>query len=603
MKPTDQIKSKIDIVDLVGEYLQLKPAGSGSFKACCPFHQEKTPSFFVSKSKQIWHCFGCGEGGDQFEFVQKMEGMDFPEVLEHLANKAGVELPKFDKEKSGQRQRLIDINNLAAKFYNKILLESQAGEKARQYIEKRKLTTDVVDEFLLGYSPDKWEVLLEFLKKKGYKEEEVNQAGLAVRKEKGAGYYDRFRNRVMFPIQNIHGKVVGFTARLLDSEAKEAKYINSPQTSIYNKSEILYGLDKAKRAIQENNLAVMVEGNMDVITSHKVGVKNVIASSGTAMTEEQVNLIKRFSNNIAFCFDSDSAGRVAMKRGIDMALSNDMNVSVILFKDKEAKDPDELINSENGKALWEEAIKSQLGVMQYYFQYSRDKFDLSSAEGKKDASRFLLLEISRLPDKVEQTHWLQELAKMIDVREEVLRELLPQKNEGVKSPESGAVVKEQEKGGSKEIQAWSKLISILINRPELIDSVKRSFHPEYITDKSYQQLYKCLILFYNKPRQSESSDAKKSAEIYAELVKFLTEQGVDEKGAELFHVLALAGERDWRDMETDPLKQELLKISEFAESIFKKLQKEKLTREMRDAEAAGDKERVEEIMKLFQQFE
>lgn len=604
MKPTDQIKSKIDIVDLVGEYLQLKPAGSGSFKACCPFHQEKTPSFFVSKSKQIWHCFGCGEGGDQFEFVQKMEGMDFPEALEHLANKAGIELPKFDKEKSGQRQRLVDINNLAAKFYNKVLLESQAAEIARQYIDKRKLTPDVVDEFLLGYSPDKWEVLLEFLKKRGYKEEEINQAGLAVRKEKGTGYYDRFRNRVMFPIQNIHGKVVGFTARLLDSEAKEAKYINTPQTTIYNKSEILYGLDKAKRAIQDNDLAVIVEGNMDVITSHKVGVKNVIASSGTAMTEQQVNLIKRFSNNIAFCFDSDSAGRVAMKRGIDMALSNDMKVSVILFKDKDIKDPDEIINSENGKALWEEAIKSRLGVMEYYFQYSRDKFDLSSADGKKDASRFLLLEISRLPDKVEQTHWLQELAKMIDVREEVLREALPKKDGELKSPDPKLVITRQSDDMiSHEQHIWSKLISILINRPELIDSVKQSFHPEYISDVSYQQLYKSLILFYNEPRQSEVSDDVKNAEIYAELVKFLAEQGVDENGVELFHVLALAGERDWRDMETEPLKQELLQISEFAESIFKKSQKEKLTKEMRDAEAKGDKERMEEIMKSFQQFE
>jgi DNA primase len=488
-------------------------------------------------------------------------------------------------------------------FYNKVLLESQAAEIARQYINKRKLTPDVVDGFLLGYSPDKWEVLLEFLKKKGYKEEEINQAGLAVRKERGTGYYDRFRNRVMFPIQNIHGKVVGFTARLLDSEAKEAKYINTPQTSIYSKSEVLYGLDKAKRVIQENDLAVIVEGNMDVITSHKVGVQNVIASSGTAMTEGQVNLIKRFSNNIAFCFDSDSAGRVAMKRGIDMALSNDMKVSVILFKDKEIKDPDEIINSENGKALWEEAIKSRLGVMEYYFKYSRDNFDLSSADGKKNASRFLLLEISRLPDKVEQTHWLQELAKMIDVREEVLRESLPQKDNEMKSSELKPVVEGQASGDPKEIQAWSKLISILINRPELIESVKQSFHPEYIVDESYQQLYKNLILFYNEPRQSESFDEAQTAEIYAELVKFLEEQGVDEKGVELFHVLALAGERDWRDMETESLKQELLKISEFTESIFKQTQKEKLTKEMREAEAKGDKEKVEEIMKLFQQFE
>jgi len=609
MKPTDQIKSKLDIVDLVSEYLQLKPAGSGSFKACCPFHQEKTPSFFVSKSKQIWHCFGCGAGGDQFEFVQKMEGMEFPEALELLAGKAGVEIPRFDREQSSVRQKLIEINVLAAKFYHKVLLESQAAETARGYIEKRKLTPDVVDEFILGYAPDKWEVLLEFLKKKGHTEEEINQAGLVVSKERGTGYYDRFRNRLMFPIQNLQGKVVGFTARLLDPEAKEAKYVNTPQTKIYNKSEILYGLDKAKRAIQEEDLAVVVEGNMDVITSHKAGVRNVIASSGTALTEGQVNLIKRYSDNIAFCFDTDSAGKVAMKRGIDITLANDMNVSVIpinrFTKDLKGqlfKDPDELINSADGPERWRELIKKRVGVMHYYFgdAFLRLK---DTAESKKEISKELLGEISKLSNKVEQTHWLQELAKLIDVNEQVLRESMPQPKGGVKSSQPKPVSDKQPSGPTQEVQAWSKLISILINRPELIESVKQSFHPEYIKDESYQQLYKSLILFYNEARQSEAADQENSARIYADLVQFLSKQGITENGVELFHVLALAGERDWRDMETGHLKQELLKISNFSESLFKKSEKAKLTKEMREAEARGDKARVEEIMKKFQQFE
>ncbi len=599
MKPTDQIKSKLDIVDLVSEYLQLKPAGSGSFKACCPFHQEKTPSFFVSKSKQIWHCFGCGAGGDQFEFVQKMEGMEFPEALELLAGKAGVEIPRFDREQSSIRQKLIEINNLAAKFYHKVLLESQAAEIARQYIEKRKLTPDVVDEFILGYAPDKWEVLLEFLKKKGYTEEEINQAGLTVSKERGTGYYDRFRNRLMFPIQNLQGKVVGFTARLLDPEAKEAKYVNTPQTKIYNKSEILYGLDKAKRSIQEADLAVVVEGNMDVITSHKAGVRNVIASSGTALTNEQVSFIKRYTQNIAFAFDADAAGQVAAKRGIDMAMTHGLNVSMIILKD--AKDPDDLINKD--AELWKRAIADRVDVMTYYFDQAKEKYNLQDAQGKKEAAKFLLAEIPKLTDKVEQTHWLQELAKLIDVNEQVLRESMPQPKGGVKSSQPKPVLDKQPSGPTQEVQAWSKLISILINRPELIESVKQSFHPEYIKDESYQQLYKSLILFYNEARQSQAADEANSAKIYADLVQFLSEQGIDENGVELFHVLALAGERDWRDMETGHLKQELLKISNFSESLFKKSEKAKLTKEMREAEARGDKARVEEIMKKFQQFE
>lgn len=599
MKPTDQIKSKLDIVDLVSEYLQLKPAGSGSFKACCPFHQEKTPSFFVSKSKQIWHCFGCGAGGDQFEFVQRMEGMEFPEALELLAGKAGVEIPRFDREQSSVRQKLIDINILAAKFYHKVLLESQAAEQARQYIEKRKLTPDVVDEFILGYAPDKWEVLLEFLKKKGYKEEEINQAGLTVSKERGTGYYDRFRNRLMFPIQNLQGKVVGFTARLLDPEAKEAKYVNTPQTKIYNKSEILYGLDKAKRAIQEADLAVVVEGNMDVITSHKAGVRNVIASSGTALTNEQVSFIKRYTQNIAFAFDADAAGQEAAKRGIDMAMTHGLNVSMIILKD--AKDPDDLINKD--VELWKKAITDRVDVMTYYFDQAKEKYNLQDAQGKKEAAKFLMAEIAKLADRVEQTHWLQQLAKLIDVGEPVLRESMPQPKAGVKSFQPKPVPDKQPAGPTQEVQAWSKLISILINRPELIESVKQSFHPEYIKDESYQQLYKSLVLFYNEARQSEAADEANSAKIYADLVQFLSEQGIEESGIELFHVLALAGERDWRDTETEQLKQELLKISNFSESIYKKSEKDKLAKEMREAEAQGDKARVEEIMKKFQQFE
>jgi len=421
MQPIEQIKSKLDIVDLVSEYLQLKPAGQGSFKACCPFHQEKTPSFFVSKSKQIWHCFGCGEGGDQFEFVQKMEGMDFPQALRTLAEKAGVELPQYNKKEASEKQKLIQINELAAKFYHKVLLDSSIAESAREYIKKRNLDTQTVDEFKLGHAPDQWEILLNFLKQKGYKEEDVNLAGLAVKKEQG-GFYDRFRGRVMFPIQNIQGQVVGFTARSLKSDAKEAKYINTPQTSIYNKSDILYGLDKAKRAIKEKDLLIIVEGNMDVISSHRVDVKNVVASSGTALTQNQLNIIQRYTNNIAFSFDADSAGQVAAKRGIDLALEHGMNVSVILMAG-DAKDPDDIINQD--PALWQKAVDGRVNVMEYYFGIAKDKYDVNTALGKKDMAKYLLTEISKLSDGVEQSHWLQQLAGILNVKEDILREAIP----------------------------------------------------------------------------------------------------------------------------------------------------------------------------------
>lgn len=599
MKETDQIKTKLDIVDLVGEYLQLKPAGSGSFKANCPFHQEKTPSFFVSKSKQIWHCFGCGEGGDHFEFIQKIEGMEFPEALEFLAGKAGIELPKFNREAAGIRQKLISINELAAKFYHKVLLESQSAAVARDYIEKRNLNPDIVDLFKLGYAPDKWEALLAFLKKKGYSENDIIQAGLAVRKERGSGCYDRFRNRLMFPIQNHQGKVVGFTARLLDPEAKEAKYVNTPQTKIYNKSEVIYGLDKAKREIQEKDLAIIVEGNMDVISSHQAGVANAIASSGTALTEDQVNLIKRYTENVAFAFDADSAGQAAAKRGIDMALQQGLNVSVITMG--EAKDPDELINQ--GPEKWREAIKNRIGVMKYYFNKAKQDFDLNQARGKKEASHFLLGEISKIKDGVEQTHWIQELSRMIDVNEKVLRESLPKPGQPVKSSPSGSVETNRAEQKSKSDLAAEKLIAILINRPELINNLANSFHPEYITDGSYQQLYKNLVLFYNEPRSSEEHSKGENRHDYAQLIQFLVQQGVTEKGVEHFNALALKGEKDWQEMETEKLKQELLQVSQFIESIYKQELKKTLAKEMREAEERGDKNKVEEILKKFRELE
>jgi len=596
MKETDQIKSKIDIVDLVGEYLQLKPAGAGSFKACCPFHQEKTPSFFVSRSKQIWHCFGCGEGGDQFEFIQKIEGMDFPEALQFLADKAGVELPKYDREKSGYRQKLIEINALAAKFYHKVLLESQAAQNARQYLEKRNLSDDSVDDFMLGFAPESWEVLLNFLKKKGYREEDINQAGLITKKERGSGYYDRFRNRLMFPITDIQGKAIGFTARLLDSEAKEAKYINTPQTKIYNKSDVLYGLDKAKRAVQEKDLIVIVEGNMDVITSHRVGVKNVVASSGTALTENQIGLIKRYTSNVAFCFDADSAGQIAMKRGIDMALGGDLNVSVIILQD--AKDPDEMINRD--PALWSRAIDFRIGVMEYYFDVIKSKYDLKTAAGKKSASRELLPEILKLKDKVEQAHWIGELARLVDVSEQVLRESLPRlKSDApadVKKGESTPVQK------SKNEQAWVKLVSILINRPELIPTVESALHPEYIQAESYQHVYKNIILYYNNARTLSPDEEAEKSEFFSGLDRFVRENS-DEGEHELFQELALLGERDWSEVDNRELERELRNIAAMTENLYKQDQRNILTKAMREAEERGDQNEAKDILKKFQQLD
>ncbi|MBU0649061.1 DNA primase [Patescibacteria group bacterium] len=596
MQPIDQIKSKLDIVDLISEYLQLKPAGQGSFKACCPFHQEKTPSFFVSKSKQIWHCFGCGEGGDQFAFVQKIEGVDFPQALQTLAEKAGVELPRYDKKEAGEKQKLIQMNELAAKFYHRVLLDSSIAESAREYIKKRNLDQVTVDEFKLGFAPDQWEALLNFLKKKEYKEEDINLAGLAVKKERGEGFYDRFRGRVMFPIQNIQGQVVGFTARSLKSDAKEAKYINTPQTNIYNKSDILYGLDKAKRAIKEKDLLIIVEGNMDVISSHRVGVKNVVASSGTALTQNQLNIIQRYTNNMAFSFDADSAGQVAAKRGIDLALEHGMNVSVILMAE-DAKDPDEIINQD--PALWQKAIDGRVNVMEYYFGIAKDKYDINTASGKKDMAKYLLVEVSKLSDMVEQSHWLQQLAGILNVKEDILREAIPRA--GAKKqpfePSTPIIAKK-----SSQEKAAEKMLAILINWPELGANIESGFHSEYLSAPSYQQIYKNIILFYNKVRKTEPESDKIELN-FKELNMFMKNQDITSAEKDLFQTLAVAGERDWPRGEPDVVNKELLMTIEFLEKLFKQNKKQMLAEEMKKLEAGGDKEKIKDILKQFQKYE
>lgn len=594
MEPKDQIKNKIDIAELIAEYIQLKPAGSGSFKALCPFHQEKAPSFYVSKAKQIWHCFGCGEGGDQFAFVQKIEGMDFPEALRLLAQKAGVELPHFDKKEISQKQKLTEINDLAARFFHKILLESSVAKEAREYMEKRNLGQDMIDEFMLGYSADEWDLLLNFLTKKGYSEDDINRAGLAVQKERGSGFYDRFRGRIMFPIQNIQARCVGFTARSLKGD-EQAKYINTPQTPIYNKSEILYGLDKAKREISQQDLAIIVEGNMDAITSHRMGVKNVVASSGTALTQPQINTLKRYTTNLAFSFDADSAGQAAAKRGIDMALAQGMTVSVILMPDG-IKDPDELINKD--VESWKKAIADKVNVMEWYFGLAKQKHDLKTALGKKEASKFLLIEINKIHDRVEQTHWLQQLGKLINVGEDILRQSLPSSLPKVKKAEPARALHTK----SREEQAAEKFLGILLNWPDLVKDIESSFHPEYLSGQSYQQIYKNVVLYYNEAQTTAPKQDGESSD-FERLSAFFERAELDEQAKALFPVMAVAGERDWQGMEQDLIQKELLLTSQFLEKIYKQQEKQMLAQQMKEFEASGEHEKAEQILRQFQQYE
>jgi len=456
MDAPQEIKARLDVADIVGEYLQLKPAGSGSFKACCPFHQEKTPSFYVNRPRQTWHCFGCNQGGDIISFVQMMEGLDFPEALQILAEKAGVTLPEYDPRGSTERKKLHEVNELAMRFFHSQLLTSPNAEIARQYVQKRGLDDLTTDVWMLGFAPEGWENLTPALRSKGISDEEILKAGLAQKGERGI--YDRFRGRLMFPIWDVHGRVVGFTGRILSDDKKEAKYVNTPETFVYKKSSILYGLDKARGEIKRQDLAVIVEGNMDVISSHQFGVSNVVASSGTALTLDQLNLIKRFTTKVAIAFDADSAGKTATIRGFDLARQLDFNIKVITLPPEAGKDPDDAVRK--NPDLWKNAIKDAKPIIDWMYMNAFKAHDISKPEGKKKIAQELFPELVRISNTIESDSWKNKLAEDLEISKDTLIGFVKTENrkftEQSSQPTSRQSVNNIQQPASKKIASETK---------------------------------------------------------------------------------------------------------------------------------------------------
>lgn len=427
MSDTQQIKDKIDVVELIGEYVQLKPAGV-NHKGLCPFHREKSPSFMVTRERQGWHCFGCGKGGDIFTFVQEIEGMEFVEALRFLAQRAGIELTGRvrNEVEMNEKNRIKNINAKAVYFFHNVLTQMDVAKDARSYLEKRGLTTDTIEEWQVGFVPDQWDLLTKYLLSKGCAIEDIVASGLTIKKDNagagsGRGYYDRFRGRIMFPIWDVQGDVVGFTGRILvETEMSGGKYVNTPQTPVFDKSRIVFALNKSRQAIKQAGYSVLVEGQMDVIACHQAGIHNVVASSGTALTEEQVKMLERYAKTIRMAFDADEAGQNAAKRGIDIALEAGLEVKIIQIPEGAGKDPDECIKKD--KAVWMQSVENAVDVMRWYFDREFKGKDLTSPRQKQEIANALLGEIVRIPYAVERDHWLQELSYRLKVDVEVLRE-------------------------------------------------------------------------------------------------------------------------------------------------------------------------------------
>jgi DNA primase len=415
----EQIKSRLDVVDVISGYLKVQRAGV-NFKARCPFHNEKTPSFYISPERQIWHCFGCAKGGDMFGFVKDIEGVEFPEALRILAQKAGVQIERTAPGERNEKNQLYEICEHASKFFEKQLWESPTGQKALAYLKERGLEDATIKEFRLGYAPDDWHALEQFLTRT-YTRKTVARAGLAV--EKDGRQYDRFRSRITFPIADINGQIVGFTGRVfsltpVSKEEEGAKYINTPQTLIYDKSRVLYGLHHAKVDIKSADHCVLVEGNMDAIMSYQAGVKNVVATSGTALTSQHLRLLQRYTTNLNFCFDTDQAGALATRRGIGLAIQQNFQIKVVSIGDTECKDPADYVKKYGAK--WSEVVAGAKPVIEFYFDTARKSYDPNSAESKRSIVSVVAPLLQRLTSRVERSHWIAHMAGYLRVREDDL---------------------------------------------------------------------------------------------------------------------------------------------------------------------------------------
>lgn len=421
-----KIKSKLDIVDVVGSYITLKKSGR-NYKAVCPFHNEKTPSLMVSQELQIFKCFGCGAGGDMFNFVQEIEGVDFPRALEILADKAGVKLVKSEAYDSQNKlkRKIYEINDISTKFYRLILLKKKIGSKALKYLEKdRNMNLKSIQDFKLGYAPDSWDLLCKFLRTKGYKDEDLILAGVAVKRNSGNGIIDKFRGRVIFPFIDVDGKVVGFSGRtLLD---RKPKYLNTGETLVFHKSYFLFGLGMNRVHIKKDGV-VFVEGPTDVISSYQIGLKNVVCVSGTALTNTQLDMLSRYTQDIVFCFDSDFAGIEASYRAIEMAEKKDFNIKVAVIPEP-FKDLDELIRSDPKKA--KKAIKDSVPIYDYFLATSLQRNKKDTALGKKTIMEELVPIFSKISNQVLFDHYAKKISSELGISEEIVFSMLKKENSG-----------------------------------------------------------------------------------------------------------------------------------------------------------------------------
>ena len=543
-KFVDKVRESSDIFSVVSKYVPLKKKGN-KYWGCCPFHNEKTPSFSVSPEKGFFYCFGCHAGGNIFKFISLIENISYFEAIKLQAERLGIEMPRSKKNKSKeqlereqQEKLLIKINTLAKDFFHNCLVMTTYGETGRKYLQSRGISKETIEDFSLGFAPDSWDALSKALvKKKGMQPDKLIEAGLSARRKNDSSIYDKFRNRVMIPIADLYGSIVAFGGRILDEsksnneQFQAPKYLNSPETLIFNKGNLLFGLNKAAQEIRKLDYAIIVEGYMDVISVYSAGIKNVVASLGTAFTEEQAKLLTRYTRKIYFCYDSDEAGQKATIRALPIMLSTGAEIRVIIIPD--GKDPDEYIRK-HGAAAFRELITRAVSIIDYRLNYVLSHNDCNSSEGRINALRQLLPILKSIQDLAQQNEYVKQIARTLFINEDVvlaeLRNFNPNRyqHHQESNPNKPARNNLQLDAGRKILRmAWLETDTFLY-----INSIL----PREVFDPVHQEIMAYLKSCMDKQQIPNDVTAAQelSDEALSEISKFLIENDVNSESTIAF---------------------------------------------------------------------
>lgn len=576
MDAVEEIKSRLSVEDVVAEYVQLKRSGR-NLKGLSPFQAEKSPSFMVSPEKGIWHDFSSNKGGNMFSFVMEMEGVDFRGALEILARKAGVELESYGKSRSNSKikERLTESLDLATKYFQQNLVKNPGS--LEYLVGKRGFTKEIIIDFKLGYAPLVDDGLVSALVKRGFTEDELIKAGLAVKRYRGLG--DMFRGRIMVPLMDQMGGSIGYTARQLVDDPNSPKYFNTPQTLLYDKSRHIFALSQAKEAIRTSKFVVVVEGNLDVISSHQAGVRQCVATAGTAVTEHHLKGLSKFTEDIRFCFDQDQAGLTATERAIELAQGLDIKLSVIDIKD--AKDPDELIQRD--QKLWLEAITRPIYAMDWLMERYKTIFDLQSANGKKLYSDHLMRAIRKLTDSVEQEHYLDKLAEVTDVSGLAIRSKFVQQQSDDNSPRLKRSKVDSTDHKPDTTMYQDQLLGLLLSYPltrRVFETLE--FEPTFSTPER-QYVFEFIA---NNPQATITSELPQDLQSVKDYV----------------NIMLLKAEELYQNLDAN---ERLIEVNDLVRRLqkdYKKQKQSEITIQIKDAEDIGDYPRVQELLGSFNEL-